>query len=67
MRETAQVGVMGMLMGTLGGYIFLMRSCGKQEFLSPEFVPIVLGSLFIGLVVGVFSFLFTMAFSRKDK
>jgi hypothetical protein len=65
MKEAAQLGLVGMTSGTVLGYVFMMRSCGEQDVLSADFVPILLGALFIGLVFAVFLFLIGLA--RKDK
>jgi hypothetical protein len=62
MKHAAQLGIIGMLGGTVGGYLVLMKGFG---LVGEGIILGFLGALFIGLVVGVFTFLLGLVISGK--
>jgi len=65
MKHASQCGIIGMAGGAIIGWIALARSMGSGDLLEGNIV-IFMGALFIGLVIGIFTFLLGLVVCGKD-
>ena len=65
MKQPAQLGIIGMVGGSILGWIALIRSSGAGSLLEGD-VYTFMGSLFFGLVIGLFTLLLGLLVFGKD-
>jgi hypothetical protein len=65
MKQPAQLGIIGITGGSILGWVALARSTGSGDLLNWE-VLILMGALFFGLVMGLFTFLLGLVVYGKD-
>ena len=61
MKHAAQLGIIGMLGGGIIGWVGISESLASSSFMLTF-----IGALFVGLVIGVFTFLIGLVVFGKD-